>query len=302
MSLPASDEGEEEQGTYLGEYEGERNEREERHGMGKAILPNLDSYTGMYEDGRRHGTGVYRFKNEARYTGEYQYNKKHGQGTFIYPDGSKYEGQWVKDQRCGSGTYYYVNGDVYTGEWEEHVRHGQGSYIYAGTKSQYIGCWANGRMNGFGELIHANHKYVGTFKDDKPDGIGKYVFDIGCEQQGTYVQVRKDQDLSLFEEEEIAQVTIPVWIAGATTGLHLKPSQEELPVEHIEEEEEAKEPEVLEEEGEEKEAEPEKTEESSDNTDPEAETILLGQGDVPQASLEDNDAEDEDEVDIPQED
>ena len=43
----------------LQEYEGERNEREERHGLGKAILPNGDKYEGLYENGKRHGNGTY---------------------------------------------------------------------------------------------------------------------------------------------------------------------------------------------------------------------------------------------------
>lgn len=45
---------------YLGEYEGERNERDERHGYGRAKLPNGDTYEGYYEHGKRHGKGVYR--------------------------------------------------------------------------------------------------------------------------------------------------------------------------------------------------------------------------------------------------
>ena len=34
-----------------------------------------------------------------------------------------------------------------------------------GTK--YIGTWKDGKREGHGELIHANHKYVGTFKEDR---------------------------------------------------------------------------------------------------------------------------------------
>lgn len=37
------------------EYEGERNEAGERHGHGKARLPNGDTYEGSYEFGKRHG-------------------------------------------------------------------------------------------------------------------------------------------------------------------------------------------------------------------------------------------------------
>ncbi len=88
---------------YLKEYEGGRNEKGERHGFGKAILPNHDTYEGMYENGLRNGRGYYllvclslsltsRFKNGARYLGEYMENRKHGTGTFYYLDGSRYEG------------------------------------------------------------------------------------------------------------------------------------------------------------------------------------------------------------------
>lgn len=108
------------------EYEGARNENGERHGHGKARLPNGDVYEGNYEFGKRHGQvrseprprvlctaslfwgplrtrpchclslcpqGIYKFKSGAQYIGEYFRNKKHGQGTFIYPDGSRYEGK-----------------------------------------------------------------------------------------------------------------------------------------------------------------------------------------------------------------
>lgn len=37
------------------EYEGDRNEAGERHGVGKALLANGDVYQGQYENGKRHG-------------------------------------------------------------------------------------------------------------------------------------------------------------------------------------------------------------------------------------------------------
>ena len=36
-------------------YEGDRNDSGERHGQGKATLPNGDVYEGSYENGQRHG-------------------------------------------------------------------------------------------------------------------------------------------------------------------------------------------------------------------------------------------------------
>lgn len=37
------------------EYEGDRNEADERHGVGRAVLGDGDIYQGNYENGKRHG-------------------------------------------------------------------------------------------------------------------------------------------------------------------------------------------------------------------------------------------------------
>ncbi|XP_071989726.1 radial spoke head 1 homolog isoform X1 [Engystomops pustulosus] len=191
MSDLGSDYEEEEAQQELEEYVGERNEAGERHGQGKVRLANGDTYDGTYENGRRHGQGTYRFKNGARYIGEYYQNRKHGTGTFMYPDGSKYEGDWVDDQRQGQGVYTYANGDTYSGDWFAHQRHGQGVYTYSDTGSRYRGTWGNGKQEGAGELLHHNHRYQGKFSNNTILGPGKYIFDIGCEQHGAYVQAEQ---------------------------------------------------------------------------------------------------------------
>ncbi|KAM9565397.1 radial spoke head 1 homolog [Guaruba guarouba] len=213
-SEESSEEGEAE--DILGEYEGERNAEGERHGCGKARLPNGDTYNGEYEHGLRNGQGTYRFKNGARYIGTYLQNKKHGQGTFFYPDGSKYEGDWVDDQRHGHGQYTYANGDTYTGEWFNHYRHGQGTYVYKDTGSKYVGGWVHGNQEGEAELIYLNHRFQGRFSNGKPVGCGKYVFDIGCEQHGEYTQ---EQDKGEEEEEEPSLLAEPKWKASKITKL-----------------------------------------------------------------------------------
>ncbi|KAM6986653.1 radial spoke head 1 homolog [Aplochiton taeniatus] len=204
--------------NYLGEYEGDRNEAGERHGVGKAVLPNGDSYQGMYQNGRRSGQGTYRFKNGARYVGEYYHNQKQGVGTFFFPDGSRYEGGWVEDQRQGHGVYTYPNGDTYTGEWLRHQRHGQGTYTYSDTGSKYMGTWVNGKMESGGEIIHLNHRYQGNFINNNPTGHGKYVFDIGCEQHGEYLQTNQKGD---GDEDEIISTPILKWKPKSVTGLTL---------------------------------------------------------------------------------
>ena len=188
--MSESDFGEEEDaGMYIGEYEGERNEAGERHGLGKATLQNGDIYEGSYVKGLREGEGTYKFKvrlkincicfyrlqygyliceinlifqNRARYVGFYKANKKHGSGTFYYPDGSIYEGEWFEDKKQGQGKYTYVNKDTYEGQWSNDLRDGEGTYTYAETGTVYVGRWERGHAHGAGELKHKNFRYQVT--------------------------------------------------------------------------------------------------------------------------------------------
>lgn len=41
--------------NLIKEYEGDRNEADERHGVGRAVLGDGDIYQGNYENGKRHG-------------------------------------------------------------------------------------------------------------------------------------------------------------------------------------------------------------------------------------------------------
>ncbi|CAB1432988.1 unnamed protein product [Pleuronectes platessa] len=217
MSEVGSDEFEDEL-SKLGEYEGQRNDAGERHGGGKAILPNGDNYQGQYEFGKRCGKGTYRFQKGARYEGDYKNNLKHGEGIFYYPDGSKYEGSWVENMRHGHGIYTYANGDTYDGEWLSDMRHGQGIYHYQETGSKYRGSWVNGQMESAGEYLHSNHRYEGNFTNNKPYGPGKYVFDIGCEQHGEFLQIEKGEDLSDMEWGESGPPTTLKWVPKSITN------------------------------------------------------------------------------------
>lgn len=73
-------------------YEGQTNSNGERHGFGRAVLPNGDVYVGIYKDGFRHGRGLYEFKNGAKYGGCYRNGLKNGKGVMCYPNKSRYEG------------------------------------------------------------------------------------------------------------------------------------------------------------------------------------------------------------------
>lgn len=76
-------------------YEGQKNSNDERHGFGKATLPNGDTYVGTYKNGFRHGRGIYKFKNGATYKGCYRDGLRNGKGVMRYPNKSKYAGTYA---------------------------------------------------------------------------------------------------------------------------------------------------------------------------------------------------------------
>jgi len=188
MSEADEDVEEEESGNTIGTYEGERNEKGERHGKGKTVLPNGDNYEGEYMLGKRHGLGTYKFKkNNCRYTGHYQAGRRHGPGTMIYPNGTKYIGEWARNKRDGVGKYIYTNGDTYEGEWRKNKKEGIGTYTFASGGIQYVGLWRNNKRYGYGEIVQPGMKYRGRFKFDVPRGKGRYMMDIGIQVDGESV-------------------------------------------------------------------------------------------------------------------
>ncbi|KAB1283554.1 Radial spoke head 1-like protein [Camelus dromedarius] len=146
MSDLGSEELEEEGENDLGEYEGDRNEMGERHGHGKARLPNGDVYEGNYEHGEwandlRHGHGVYYYVNNDTYTGEWFAHQRHGQGTYFYAEtGSKYVGTWVNGQQDGAAELVHLN-HRYQGKFLNKNPVGPGKYVFD------IGCEQHGEYH-----------------------------------------------------------------------------------------------------------------------------------------------------------
>jgi len=234
MSDADSQEFDDENAPYLGEYEGERNDEMERHGEGKAVLPNGDRYHGAYEHGLRHGKGTYFFASTmtgARYTGEYHRGKRNGHGKMWYPDGSVYTGQWADNQRNGQGVYQYANGDSYDGSWMSNLRHGQGTYTFASPShagTVFSGTWVNGKADGSGQLSHGkSHRYQGSWNDDMMNGPGKYIFSFGAEQHGEYVPVEQDIEAEDAENETQHAATVSRWRAYKISSLTVDAPAEE---------------------------------------------------------------------------
>ncbi|KAM5154837.1 radial spoke head 1 homolog isoform 2-T2 [Callospermophilus lateralis] len=139
MSDLGSEELEEEGENDIGEYEGDRNEAGERHGHGKARLPNGDTYEGNYEFGKRHGQGSGRTTRGTAMacTTTLITIPTPGTGSLTKDTGSKYVGTWVNGQQEGAAELVHLN-HRYQGKFMNKNPVGPGKYVFD------IGCEQHG--------------------------------------------------------------------------------------------------------------------------------------------------------------
>eukprot|EP00736_Rhodelphis_marinus_P014452 Rmarinus@m.475 len=179
----SDDEGEQQ---IIGTYEGERNDKKQRHGKGKATFPDESSYEGDYVEGKKQGYGVYTYKDGSKYEGGWQNNLKHGEGTITYSDGSVFKGTFVNGKRAGVGEYAYNNGDRYLGNWRHGLRSGEGLYKVAGSH-EIKGYWSGGGVKSVQWDVNGGFSYNGVMKNNAPADAGLWKFaTVDTERVGTY--------------------------------------------------------------------------------------------------------------------
>lgn len=99
----------------------------------------------------------------------------------------------------GQGTYTYKKtGDIYSGKWVANVKHGFGQYEFQADNSVFEGDWENGQLTRGKWVLQGAAVYEGEFKLGRPFGEGKFTFESGLVQKGSYV-VKKAVE---GEEEE----------------------------------------------------------------------------------------------------
>ncbi|XP_060877151.1 radial spoke head 1 homolog [Metopolophium dirhodum] len=181
--------------SVIGAYKGQRNSEDERHGFGKAILPNGDAYVGTYKNGKRHGRGQYRFVNGAIYQGCYREGLRNGKGVMVYNDKSKYEGYWIDNKKDGEGIFKFKNSDKFSGTWKSDMKHGSGTYTFCKTGAVLKGIWQNDKRVKNFQVFYpigegTGFTYHGTWDDNElVAGKGYFVFEhLKCMQSGVYVE------------------------------------------------------------------------------------------------------------------
>jgi hypothetical protein len=193
-----------------GQYEGEVNNRNMRHGKGtmtyfegsgglregameysegKSIykiyeyIPDVreyggGTYKGDWVNDKRVGKGIMTYVNKDRYEGDWNNDEKNGKGKMVYKNGDVYEGDWRKSKMKGQGTMVYSNGDKYDGSWDYDMKE-NGRMVYRIGGSVYEGAFKNDKRGGNGKMIYGNASgyggiYTGNWDNCKREGFGTY--------------------------------------------------------------------------------------------------------------------------------
>ena len=166
-------------------YEGQVNENNEKHGLGKLetsektlmghwrnnqftgwgreINRNGEIYEGKFVNGNLFGKGMH--KNSKEYfIGEFQNKKMFGYGE-IFTDEYHYYGQLWNNLPHGNGKIHIYKEGTYEGYFENGEIEGNGVFKW-NNGNYYFGEMKRGKMNGKGKLVHRNGFVEnGYFKD-----------------------------------------------------------------------------------------------------------------------------------------
>ena len=78
----------------------------------------------------KHGSGKWMKNNNNSYEGEYYMDKKQGYGEFKWASGNVYKGNYKTDLRNGYGEMYWTDGSIYKGNWVNGIQHGYGKMMF----------------------------------------------------------------------------------------------------------------------------------------------------------------------------
>lgn len=158
-------------------YDGPYNERGEKHGVGRLVWRNGDTYEGSFVNDLREGHGRLLFASRegptgGKYVGEWRNNQMHGNGTRKYPNGDCYVGEYEYGKREGEGRFYYSNGDMYWGGWHKNQMNGRGRYYYKNGQ-RFEGNFVDGKRIGKGKLQLTDGRLeIFNYMSDRRVGAG----------------------------------------------------------------------------------------------------------------------------------
>lgn len=115
----------------------------------------------------------------------------------------------------GEGTYTYKQaGDIYSGSWFADKKHGPGTYEFGADSSVITGEWVEGQVTTGQWVLKNAAVYEGEFKLGRPFGAGKFSFESGLVQTGSYAEKKKTDDDEPVEEGEVRPPNVS-WVGDS---------------------------------------------------------------------------------------
>ena len=191
-------------------------------------------YEGDWKKGTFNGHGTYISRLSAApgdeysetYIGNWTNGLYDGQGTYTVVNRDKvlvkYSGEFKAGAYSGNGTLTLPTGE-YAGTWKNGKLNGRGSYSRVAGKAkfvQYDGEWLDGKYSGNGTYLFADgRKYVGMFKEGKPEGEGKEISNEGPVRSGNWKDGILIVAIQNIEASSSEPATDPSkWLLLATQG------------------------------------------------------------------------------------
>lgn len=168
---------------YLGDWV-----NQQRQGRGRFVFANGDEYLGAFFQNSFHGEGKMTYAAGNWYEGSFKNGQFDGLGTMHYPDGSYYTGLWNAGKREGSGKMHLANGETLSGEWKNDQYQAEwGRVAFQGDTMNLRNCNASFCATGLGKYQYQDGtKFVGDFRDGKPEGTGIVYYKSGNRYEGQW--------------------------------------------------------------------------------------------------------------------
>lgn len=164
-------------------------ERDVPAGKGKIEWGDGPFYKGSFKEGKRDGQGTMKDKSSKTVlTGNWEKDFPQGRVmAMILSDGRVYSGDVRNGQRQGMGELYVHGVALYEGLWMNDLPNGRGA-LYA-PDGDYEGEFKAGKRHGKGRFEFKSNPlpngkprvYEGDWRGDRPDGIGRYLNELGIE-------------------------------------------------------------------------------------------------------------------------
>lgn len=174
-----------------------------REGYGYLIRCDGTKLEGLWKNGEIFKGRIIE-RDGSYYEGKIKSAEANGEGIYVDKNGiSIYRGFFLNNNYNGFGMKLFEDKANFSGNFENNHMTGKGKFNWA-DKTSYEGDFINSVINGSGIFRNVDgHKYNGQWKDNKPEGEGRYDFNSlgSIHYKGHFHKGRKEGDGTFIDEE-----------------------------------------------------------------------------------------------------